>query len=360
MPTPPRTLGPAPSILLVRLSSLRDVLHGLPVLCALRRHFPAARITWVVEEPFAAVLDGHAALDRVVRVSRGWLKSPSAVLRLRRELASELFDVALDLQGLTKSAFAARLSGAAWRIGVAGRSGRALSKWFNNDLVPVRAWHVIDHYLALLRPLGIHDADVEFGLPVWPRAAREINRFLRDRGLLAGGFALVHPGDDSPSQQWPPAHYAALARHLGANLGMPTVAAWLDMTQRTLARTIVEETDGWGRLAPATSVHELAELTRRASLVVGSDTASLHLAVAAGTPSISLHGPTRASRTGAYGPGNVRLQAFHDERALGRRHRRNHVGNRALRALSSETVYAACARLLPSNRAFQAPSRAAA
>ena len=179
-------LGPAPRILIVRLSALGDVVHGLPVLCALRRQLPSAQLAWVVEERAAAVLQGHAALDRLICVPRGWLKSPRAVWRLRRELSVEHFDVSIDLQSLTKSAIAARLSGARWRIGAGGRDGRELSKWFNNDLVPIRASHVIDHYLTLLRPLGIVDARVQSEVcPMFFRlgTGHALQRTMEDAGL---------------------------------------------------------------------------------------------------------------------------------------------------------------------------------
>jgi ADP-heptose:LPS heptosyltransferase len=322
------------------------VVHGLPVLCALRRSWPDAHLAWVVEERAAAVLEGHAALDSLIRVPRGWLKSPQSVLRLRRELQAGRFDVSIDLQSLTKSAVAARLSGARWRIGAGGGDGRELSKWFNNELVPIRACHVIEHYLALLRPLEIFDPQVEFRLPEWPHATRTMNRFLSERGLLPGGFAIVNPGAGWRSKQWPADRYAAVARFLGDRFGLPTVAIWAGTAERELAQTIVADGGGWVRLAPPTSIHELAELSRRAAIFVGSDTGPLHLAVAAGTPAISMHGTTRATWSGAYGPKNLRLQAYYED---GSSRQRREADNRAMRAISVETVCHQCARLLAAN-----------
>jgi ADP-heptose:LPS heptosyltransferase len=163
MSSPP--LGDAPRILIVRLSALGDVIHGVPVACALRDAFPRATIGWVVEGRTAELLEAHPAIDHVIRAPRGWLKSPRAVLALRRELRSHRFDVAIDLQCLTKSAIAAKLSGAPRRIGKAGSDGRELSKLFHNELVAVGGQHVIDHYLELLRPLGITAPRVHFDLP---------------------------------------------------------------------------------------------------------------------------------------------------------------------------------------------------
>src|SRR5438132_14009284 len=118
-----RKIPTAPRILIVRLSAIGDVVHGIPVLNALRAHFPAAFLGWVVEGRSADLLRGHPALDRVIQVPRKWLKSPRAVWRLRRELHDLNFDIAIDLQCLTKSAIAARLSGAKRRIGFGGADG---------------------------------------------------------------------------------------------------------------------------------------------------------------------------------------------------------------------------------------------
>src|SRR6266404_3318338 len=115
-----------PNILIVRLSAIGDTIHGLPVLCALRDSLPRARLSWVVEERAAAVLRGHPALDRLITVPRGWLRSPRAVWRLRRELRRLQPEIAIDLQGLTKSAVVSRLSGAGVRIGFARPEGREL------------------------------------------------------------------------------------------------------------------------------------------------------------------------------------------------------------------------------------------
>jgi ADP-heptose:LPS heptosyltransferase len=318
---------------------------------------PHAFIGWAVEERAAGVLEEHPALDRLFRVPRGWIKSPTAIARLRRELKGEGFDVSIDLQGLTKSAVAARLSGAPRRIGAGGRDGRELSKWFNNELTPIRARHVIDHYLGLLRPLGILEPEVEFGLPDWPIAAREMDDYLSGAGLLPGGFAIVNPGASWASKQWPAGRFGEVAVFLGRRLALPTVVVWAGDQERELAEKIVETSGGWGRLAPRTSIHELAELARRAAVVISSDTGPLHLAVAIGTPSVSLHGTTRAAWSGAYGPSNLSLQAYYDGGSS--KHRRR-ADNRAMRAISVETVCQACARLLLASRSSAPMSLAAA
>ena len=165
-----------PRILIVRLTAIGDVIHTVPVLCALRRSLPHAEITWVVEGHAGDLIEGHPALDRLVRVPRKWLKSPRTVWAVRRQLRRLRCDVALDIQGLTKSAVAAWLSAAPRRIGFGGVDGRELSRLLNNRLVTPTSEHVIDRNLELLRPLGIADPTVAFRLasaepatrPAWP------------------------------------------------------------------------------------------------------------------------------------------------------------------------------------------------
>src|SRR5690606_39067804 len=116
----------------------------------------------------------HPAIDTLIRVPRKWLKSPRGVWQLRKELRQLAFDVAIDVQGLTKSAVAAWLSGARRRIGFRGEDGRELSTWLNNELVRPTKTHVIDRNLELLRPLGIERPVVHFQLPRWPEETASV------------------------------------------------------------------------------------------------------------------------------------------------------------------------------------------
>ena len=182
----PSNADGSPRILIVRLSAIGDVIHGVPVLCALRDAMPRAFIGWVAEGTAGDLLEGHPALDELVRVPRRWWKSPREVWRLRQRLRALRFDTAIDLQCLTKSALAAWLSGARRRIGKAGEDGRELSRWLHNELVAAGGCHVIEHYLTMLRPLGIDSPAVRFDLPERPADARMADEILRDAGFRAG------------------------------------------------------------------------------------------------------------------------------------------------------------------------------
>jgi ADP-heptose:LPS heptosyltransferase len=289
------------------------------------------------------VLEGHPALDQLIRVPRRWLGSPREVWRLLRLLRGLQFQVSIDLQGLTKSAVAARLSGARRRIGKAGSDGRELSRWLNNELVLAGGGHVIEHYLDLLRPLGIESPAVRFDLPERPADAKTADAFLRSAGLAAGRFAILNAGAGWPAKLWPAERFGELARRLSFSHGLASVAGWGGVGERPLAEAIVAASGGTARLAPPTSLGELAALCRRAALFVSADTGPMHLAVAVGTPTISLHGPSRAEWCGAYGPGNIRLQG---PCAADEGYKRRQADDSAMRAICVDTVAEASARLL--------------
>jgi heptosyltransferase I len=350
----PRALEPAAPtparILIVRLSAIGDVIHGVPVLCALRRALPNAFLGWVIEGRTADLVDGHPALDELIRVPRRWLASPREVWRLRQRLRALKFDTTLDLQCLTKSAIAAWLSGAPRRIGKSGPGGRELSRLFHNDLIEPSGEHVIDQYLSMLQSLGISSPDVRFELPERANDARMVDGFLRTNRLPPRQFAIANPGAGWPSKVWPAERYGAIAQHLARAHGMESVAVWGSPDELRMAKTIVATSNGHAILAPDTSMTQLGALCRRAALFVGSDTGPMHLAVAVGTPTISMHGTSRAEWCGAYGPENIRLQVRYQ---AGSALERRRADNSAMCAINVEMVCGACDRLIRSTASRQ-------
>ncbi len=329
-------------ILIVRLSAIGDVVHGLPVLCALREHLPGAYLAWMVEGKPGDLLSGHRALDELIRVPRGWLKSPRTVWQLRQRLKSLRFDIAIDVQGLTKSALAAWLSGARQRVGFAGVDGRELSGWLNNHRVEPQGTHVIDRNLELLTALNIVRPQVRFDLPRLPADEARASEILSTAGLT-GGFVVVNPGAGWTSKLWLPERFAAVARHLGRDRGLPSLVVWAGAQERAWAESIVAGADGHAQLAPSTSLTELVALLRRARLFVGSDTGPLHMAVAAGTSCVGLFGPVSALRNGPYGGGHAAVQKVC---LTGTSRERRTAGPSSMAAITVEDVAAACDRVL--------------
>jgi lipopolysaccharide heptosyltransferase I len=324
--------------LIVRLSAIGDVVHTLPVLCALRERMPRAFLAWAVEGRAAELLRSHRALDELIELERGWLKNPGKVLALRRRLRDLKFDIAIDAQGLSKSAIAARLSGAKLRVGFGGADGREISRLLNNCLVPPRSTHVVDRNLELLEALGIIGPGVRFDLEDSPSHARAASDMVEAFGL-GGRFAVINPGAGWPSKVWPAERFAGVARHLGLKHKMPSLVVWAGDQERQWAEKIVSSSQGKARLAGSTSLKELAALARRSSLFIASDTGPLHLAAAVGVPCVGLFGPMPAERNGPYGAGSVAVQKM---LLSGTSRQRRTANNRSMEAISIEDVCAAC------------------
>jgi len=294
-------------IAIIKLSAIGDVLHGVPTAVAIRRHFPDAEIAWVVEGRSGDVLEGHPAIDRLIRIPRGWLASPSQVARLRRGLLEFRPEVAIDLQGLAKSGVAAWLSGARTRIGHAPPEARECSWIFSTHRITARQTHVVDRNLELLSPLGIENPDVAFEMPCHTRAREAVEAWWRAMPL-PDAPAVLNPGAGWTSKIWPAERFAAVARRLSQQHGIVSLVVWGGNAERLAAEQIVRESQGAAVMAPPTSLAELAEVARLGRLFISSDTGPLHLAAAVGTPCVGLLGPVPAARNGPYGPGHVSVE----------------------------------------------------
>jgi heptosyltransferase I len=262
------------SLLVIRLSALGDVIHTIPAVVGLRERFE--NIAWAVESPYRELVEIVAGV-RVIPVS---LKKWS--LRNIRQARDAVrgFDVAIDFQGLVKSALLARASGAQHRIGFAKEFIREKpAAWLMNHcrhIDPSR--HVVEWNTQLA---GVENVPaVDFGQ-------------LATGNRQPATHVVLLPGAGRPEKQWP--HF----RELASRLGNAALVAWGPGEER-LAREI------GARMAPPTNLRELARLLRDAQLVIGGDTGPLHLAAALGTPVVGLYGPTNPARNGPYGQlGNV-------------------------------------------------------
>ncbi|MHB8900624.1 MAG: glycosyltransferase family 9 protein [Thermoguttaceae bacterium] len=331
-----------PRILISRLSHIGDCILAVPMLNALREHYPQALIAWAVERPSVPLLQGHPALDELIVLGRGWLKSPGAVWQLRRRLRKFRFDTTIDPQCLTKSAVVGWLAGAPVRIGFAGDDGRELSRWLNNRLVRRTEQHMVDRGLELLRPLGIERPEIQYRLPIGPAAEATADELAR-REELRQGFVVINPGAGWQSRLWPPDRYGQVASHLWKEHRLRSIVAWYGQDERLMADQIVAASDGSALAAPPTDLLSLAAVLKRAQIYVGSDTGPLHLAVAVGTRCVSLHGPTRASQSGPHGPGHRALQEVYLE---GTSRQRRKADNATMKAIPVEAVAKACSELV--------------
>jgi heptosyltransferase I len=334
-------LHPSVRILIVRLSAIGDVIHSMPIACAIRERYPSAFLAWMVEERGAKLLEGHEALDELIVLRRGWLKSPRMVWRLRRRLHAMRLDLAIEAQGLTKAAIGAWLSGAKRRIGFGGVWGRELSPWLNTELVNGDGLHAVERNLRLVTPLGIESPDVRFQIPHSMADDQAADTILCKAGMT-GDLALITVGAGWPSKLWPAERFAAVADYLGRCRNLPSLVVWGNAEEEARARQVVDGSGGYARAAPKMTLRELAAVARRARLCIGSDTGPLHLAAAVGTPCVGLYGPWPADKHGPYGPQHVTVQKMCCEGST--RQRRN-ASPVFMEAIDVESVCEACDRI---------------
>lgn len=292
-------------ILLLRTSALGDVVHALPVLTALRRRFPGARLGWVIEAGLAPLLAGHPDLDQVIAIrSRDWRRRPLA-RATRREVGDLLAaldhfapEVVLDLMGNHKAGVLAALTGCDRRIGFARAARREPSSaLWASETVAVHSPHAVDRGLELLAALDVAPGPADFAPGKLLRAVPEDARaWLAAR---PGPAVFVHPGAAWANKRYPPPLWAEVARGIAARTA---ASVWIGAApgEERLAAEIVTASGGTAELAPAPTLAHLAALLRRSALVLGGDTGPLHLAHALGVEVLCLMGPTDPERHGPY------------------------------------------------------------
>ena len=294
------------NILIIKTSSLGDVIHALPSAVALRRLYPQAKISWLVNRPFADILIGNPVLDEVIiieqqRFTRGSLSERYAYFKtVRRDLKARQFDLVLDLQGLLKSSILALMTGCKNRYGYWElREGSWLvSKAIKGEYA---YGHVIQRYLDVVRYFGSEVEHPEFVLPNLQPEHLKITALLQAKAVQPGNFIVVAPGTSWPSKEWPLEHYVVLIKKLlRKGYQVVLVGAKADQPKADFITTRVNNVN-LVDFTGATNLRELMALFQQASLYVSGDTGPLHIAVATGLPVVAMYGPTKAERTGPYG-----------------------------------------------------------
>jgi lipopolysaccharide heptosyltransferase I len=301
-------MTPVRRVLIVRLGALGDIVHAIPVAVALRRAWPAAEIDWLVSARHREILELVPVLDRLLAVNdRGGARGGRSLADAVREMRARRYDLAIDLQGLIKSAALARLSGARRVLGFARAHLREpVARLFYTERYDPGAGreageppHVVRMNLDALRAVGIEAGPPEFPLSVPPSAVAD--------GLKseAGGrYALLNPGAAWPNKRWPASRFAALARMLRDRMMLRSVVIW-GPGEREIGEAIVAESEGAALLSPQTTIADVIAIARGADVMVSGDTGPTHLAAAVATPIVGIYGPTSPGRNGPWSPDDV-------------------------------------------------------
>ena len=294
------------AFLIVRLGALGDIVHALPLAAAIRSTWPDARVDWLVDVKHRAILDHVGGLSTIVPVDTRRMGGDTGVVPVVRRLRAARYDVVIDAQGLLKSATLARAAGGGRVVGLAREQLREpLARWAYGGAAQPAGPHVVDNALALARAVGATGGPPRFALE--PPPSDVVARVRGVLGIAAEQpFALINPGAAWPNKRWPPEGFGAVARHVRARHGWPSIVAW-GPGEEDLARAVVAASDGAASLAPPTSLGELLAVVGAAGLVVSGDTGPLHLAAALGTPIVGVYGPTDPARNGPWSPDDVTI-----------------------------------------------------
>ena len=292
-------------LLIVKTTSLGDLIHTLPALNDAAAAIPCLKVDWLAERPFAEIPGWHPAIRRVIASDlRRWRKAPLATVRngdwarFRADLRQTRYDLVLDAQGLVKSAFlASRADGPSAGPGWSSAREPLASLFYDRRLAVPR--HGREH--AITRTRRLFAAACGYPLPANldqpPESGLDRARFAHPD--IATPYALLLHGTTWPTKRWPISHWQRLAQWF-ATQGIPVVLPWGSDSERADADAIAAAGPN-ARVLPKLGLTGVAGWIAHAQVIVGVDTGLMHLAAALGTPGLSLYGPTLPQMTGAFG-----------------------------------------------------------
>jgi len=352
-------------ILIVKPSSLGDVVHALPVLAGLRERFPQARIDWLVAPSCAPLIENHPALTETVifdrrlygRIGRSW-QATKAFIAFMRRLRERSYDLVIDLQGLFRSGFLTFATRAPVRLGF--RPAREMASVFYTHHVAIgdADAHAADRNYLVANVLGFQDAPVRFDLALTDAERAEGKALLQKAGAVEGNPIVgVVPGTRWETKRWPPQRFALAIDRLANQTGAHCVLLGSPDERELCARIADLCETAVGNLAGHTKLRQMASVIAGCDVVLCHDSAPMHLAVALGRALVCIVGPTNPSRTGPYRRADdvCRIKVECSPCYLRHLHQCPH-DHRCMRELTVEHVVERAATLLQAVRAG-APDR---
>jgi heptosyltransferase I len=316
-------------ILIVKLGSIGDIVHTLPALAIIRKGLPDAEVSWVVEKRSAEILRGNPSIDRLIEIDTKSLRQNKNPRKFLAQVMVELqplrgakFDIALDFQGLLKSALVGKLSGAKR---IYGFSSRALKEPASRLFLDKAVRTALDSNViyknlnlanrALKLDLTVASEDLEFPLALEEKHIAEAEKLAADIG---GEFAILNPGGGWPAKLWPAERFGELADRLWEEFGLASVVTY-GPGEKDVADRVAGAAQTAKVFTSDISLKGFFALARRARLYVGGDTGPTHLAVAAGTPVVGIFGPTEWWRNGSPKPDDIGVKREDVEHTCNRR-----------------------------------------
>lgn len=284
-------------ILIIKPSSLGDIIHGLPTLKALRDKWPEANISWLIKDIYAGIFDGNTYIDELILLKKNSLTT--AIKGFRKRLLEGKFDIAVDMQGLFRSGLIAYLSGAMVRVGFS--NARELAPLFYTHKVGApRNLHAVDRNLKLAASLGCEIGEIKFPLKVCQEALDEASEFFKKNQLnTKRPLVTLVPGGRWEKKRWPAHSFSRLGDLLSHELNASILFIG-NSAEEKLINDIRKAMKIPTTEAIDFPLQKLTALLSRSDVVVTNDSGPIHIAAAVGTPVVALFGPTDPGQTGPY------------------------------------------------------------
>ncbi len=304
------------SILIVKPSSLGDIVHCMPAVMLIHNKYPDAKIDWLIHPAFADILDYLPFIRKRILFDRKNLGSPKtflpAMFKLFRAIRSERYDMVIDFQGLLRSASISRLARAGIHAGLKRPKEQAASLFYSRKISPSgKLTHALEKNVALAAELmGSADASIpELELPVIKKNFNSLRKILAEENCFPDStrpFVTVIPGARWETKKWPPAFFADVLNRINQRFPAAVFLLAGAASDKDTCVQIKELTPNASVfvLAGRTGMGELLELMRQSSATLTNDSGPMHIAAALKTPVFALFGPTSPEMTGPYGMRN--------------------------------------------------------
>ena len=297
-------------VLIIKPSSLGDVVTAIPLLRALRRKCPGAHISWLIAKSCVDMIAHDSDLSETILFDRKllgpWWRSPAAAGELKKLLATlrnGKFDLVIDMQGLLRSGIFTAFTGSPVRAGFA--DARECASIFYNHAIRPRSLHTIDRNIELARSLGIDASPADLTLQIQPAASQCVDNLLSQQGLEKKKFIVCVPSTRWLSKVYPQRHWKTVVAELAKQmpvvlLGSPGDAELCETIKNSAIGNL--KSQSIVNFAGKTSVSQMVAVIAAGGGVVCSDSAAKFIAPAVGVNVVCLIGPTKVNMTGPYIP----------------------------------------------------------
>lgn len=293
-------------VLIIRLGSLGDLTHCLPVSYNLKKHCPQTHITWLVRERYKELLEMSSSIDEIIEIKdinpKRTLSRISEIFRIIKVIRSRKFDIILDLHCALITNFISIVSNSPLKFGIDKRNELRLRILKCCPLPKGKEIHRINAYLSILNPLGISNQEIKYSLKIPPKNSAKTLSLLKEYGYSSKDAVIaLHPGTACEIKQWEIERFAELSSILTTRYDSKLIIIYGPRERRFEQDRIIKLFSPKARFALYPSIKELAGLLERCNLLIGNDSGPIHLAAALGIPTISIFGPSNHLVSGPLG-----------------------------------------------------------